>query len=460
MPKITDVRGREILDSRGNPTVYALVTLDNKEVGHSAVPSGASTGSREAVELRDGKLDKSDPFYDGQRYGGKGVLKAVSHVNTVLKESVVGLDIDDQAEIDSRMVELDGSDNKGNLGANALLAVSLAALRASAFGKSDENGQKEEVFQRVARLSGNDAPNELPVPMLNILNGGAHAVGSTDFQEFMVAPLGMDTFSDALRAGSEIYHKLGEMLEEQGLSTNVGFEGGFAPHGLTNRQALGYITEAIEDAGYEPGEQVYIALDPAASEFYRNPSGRPGAGRYNLRREGNRFSSERMTEEYQTLCGDFPIYSIEDGLAEDDWGGWSEITGRIGNSTQIVGDDLFVTQEQYLERGIKEAAGNAILIKLNQVGTVTETLATIKMAQDAGFGVVVSHRSGETEDTTIADLAVGTSAGQIKTGAPARSERVAKYNRLLQIEDALGENARYAGKRVLIQNSKQRLRNA
>lgn len=454
MTKITDVRGREILDSRGNPTVYALVTLDNNEVGLSAVPSGASTGTREAVELRDGKLDRSDSFFDGRRYGGKGVLKAVSHVNTVLRDAVVGLDIDDQAAIDSRMVELDGSDNKGNLGANALLAVSLAALRASAFGTHDASGRKEEVFRRVARLCGNDSPNELPVPMLNILNGGAHAASSTDFQEFMVAPLGMDTFSNALRAGSEIYHKLGEMLEGQGLSTNVGFEGGFAPHGLTNRQALGYVTQAIEDAGYTPGEQVYIALDPAASEFYKNPSGQPGAGRYNLRREGNRFTSERMIEEYKTFCGDFPIYSIEDGLAEDDWEGWSGITSLIGDTTQIVGDDLFVTQERYLERGIKEAAGNAILIKLNQVGTVTETLATIKMAQDAGFGVIVSHRSGETEDTTIADLAVGTSAGQIKTGAPARSERVAKYNRLLRIEETLGADAVYAGERVLVQNSK------
>lgn len=449
MTKITDVRGKEILDSRGNPTVYALVTLENNEVGLSAVPSGASTGTREAVELRDGKLDKNDPHFNSKRFGGKGVLKAVSHVNEVLREAVVGLDVEDQQAIDQRMVDLDATENKGKLGANALLAVSLAALRASAFGVADADGNRQDVFERVASLIGNDSPNELPVPMLNILNGGAHAAGSTDFQEFMVAPLGLDTFSDALRAGSEIYHKLGEMLEDQGLSTNVGFEGGFAPRGLTNRQALSFVTQAIEDAGYIPGEQVYIALDPAASEFYKNPSGRPNAGRYNLQREGNRYSSDRMIDEYEELCRDFPIYSIEDGLAEDDWEGWSAITKRVGDKTQIVGDDLFVTQERYLERGIKQAAGNAILIKLNQVGTVTETLATISLAQSAGFGVVVSHRSGETEDTTIADLAVGTSAGQIKTGAPARSERVAKYNRLLRIEERLGADATYAGKRVL-----------
>ncbi len=450
MTRITDIQGREILDSRGNPTVYARVALENGDSGFAGVPSGASTGAREAVELRDGKLDKSDSFYDGSRYLGKGVLKAVSHVNGVLRDAVIGLDADDQSAIDSKMIELDGTDNKGNLGANALLAVSLAVLRASSASAGGD------VYRRVGGLTGNSSANELPVPMLNILNGGAHAVGSTDFQEFMVAPLGIDTFSEALRAGSEIYHNLGAILEGQGLSTNVGFEGGFAPHGLTNRQALSFITQAIEDAGYIPGEQVYIALDPAASEFYKNPFDRPGAGRYNLRSEGNRYTSEQMTAEYERLSADFPIYSIEDGLAEDDWEGWSVITSRIGGSMQIVGDDLFVTQERYLERGIREAAGNAILIKLNQVGTVTETLATIRMAQDAGFGVVVSHRSGETEDTTIADLAVGTSAGQIKTGAPARSERVAKYNRLLQIEDSLGADARYAGKRVLMKDGKQR----
>ncbi len=443
MSKITDVQGKEILDSRGNPTVFARVTLADGSVGVAGVPSGASTGQREAVELRDGSLDAQDEFYDKKRYGGKGVLKAVSHVNGVLRDAVVGLDPEDQNEVDSQMLKLDTSDNKGEIGANAFLAVSLAVLRASA------DGESEEVFQRVAALTGNNTPHELPVPMLNILNGGAHAAGSTDFQEFMVAPLGIDTFSEALRAGAETYHALGRILEHLGLSTNVGFEGGFAPPGLTNRQALSFITQAIENAGYIPGEQIYIALDPAASEFYNNPTKQTGAGRYNLQREGDRFTSERMIDEYQRLSADFPIYSIEDGLSEDDWSGWAVITERIGRSTQIVGDDLFVTQERYLERGINETSGNAILIKLNQVGTVTETLATIKMAQDAGFGVVVSHRSGETEDTTIADLAVGTSAGQIKTGAPARSERVAKYNRLLHIEELLGTDAKYAGKRVL-----------
>lgn len=454
MTKIVDVHGSEILDSRGNPTVFARVILENGGIGFAGVPSGASTGTREAVEHRDGKLEKSDTFLDKKRYGGKGVLKAVSHVNNELRNAVVGVDVEDQAAIDDRMVKLDGTDDRGNLGANALLAVSLAVLRASSSGPGDE------VFRRIAKLNGNDAPNELPVPMLNILNGGAHAAGSTDFQEFMVAPLGMATFSDALRAGSEIYHKLGEILHGQGLSTNVGFEGGFAPPGLTNRQALSFITEAIEDAGYAPGEQVFIALDPAASEFYKNPSKRPGEGRYNLRREGHRYSSERMISEYASLCADYPIYSIEDGLAEDDWDGWSSSERQLGASTQLVGDDLFVTQVRYLERGIKEAAGNAILIKLNQVGTVSETLATIKVAQEAGFGVVVSHRSGETEDTSIADLAVGTSAGQIKTGAPARSERVAKYNRLLRIEEILGADAKYAGARVLHKNGDGRPKTA
>ena len=433
MTRIIDVRGSEILDSRGNPTVHARVTLENGDFGVSGVPSGASTGSREAVELRDKE----------KRYGGKGVLKAVSHVNTELRQAVVGMEVEDQAAIDDRMCELDGTENKGRLGANAILAVSLAALRASA------SSEGTDVFRRFAELAGNDRADELPVPMLNILNGGAHAAGSTDFQEFMVVPAGIDTFSEALRAGTEIYHKLGQTLDEEGASTNVGFEGGFAPQGLTNRQALGFVTQAIEDAGYIPGEQVFIALDPAASEFYNNPAKRPGAGRYNLRREGRRFSSERMIEEYVSLCEDFPIYSIEDGLAEDDWEGWTAFTARSGSSVQLVGDDLFVTQERYLRQGIQTGAGNAVLIKLNQVGTVTETLQTIKLAQESGFGVVVSHRSGETEDTSIADLAVGTSAGQIKTGAPARSERVAKYNRLLRIEETLGVDARYAGARVL-----------
>ena len=428
MTKIKSIYGKEILDSRGNPTVSAVVTLESGVTGMSAVPSGASTGAREAVELRD----------KDARYGGKGVLKAVGHVNDEIAKAVVGMDVEDQAKIDALMCELDGSENKGNFGANALLAVSLAALHASAA----ELGQ--EVFQRVASISGNSDATELPAPMLNILNGGAHAAGSTDFQEFMVVPLGFDSFSEALRAGAEIYHKLESNLHGKGMSTNVGFEGGFAPPDLTNRQALEYVTGAIESAGYKPGEQVFIALDPAASEFFDKD-----AGKYNLAREGDVFDSDRMIEEYETFSKDFPIYSIEDGLAEDDWSGWSAFTKKSGASLQLVGDDLYVTQERYLRRGIEESAGNAILIKLNQVGTVTETLKSIQVAREAGYGVVVSHRSGETEDTTIADLAVGVSSGQIKTGAPARSERVAKYNRLLRIEDMLGADARYAAKRVL-----------
>lgn len=433
MTKIVEVKGKEILDSRGNPTVYALVTLENGGLGLSSVPSGASTGTREAVELRDNQ----------KRYGGKGVLTAVGYVNKELRDAVIGLEVEDQAQIDKVMIELDGTNNKSRLGANSILAVSMAVLRASAFGLG------EEVFKRIAQLSDNPSPIELPVPLLNILNGGTHAAGSTDFQEFMVAPIGVDTFSEALRAGSEIYHKLGETLDKEGRSTNVGFEGGFAPQGLTNRQALGFVTRAIEDSGYIPGEQVFIALDPAASEFYNNPSERPETGRYNLRLEGQRFTSDRMINEYKSLQEDFPIYSIEDGLSEDDWEGWSRFTELMGDQIQLVGDDLFVTQEKFLHRGIKSKAANAILIKLNQVGSVSETLRTIQMAKKFNWGVVVSHRSGETEDTTIADLAVGTSAGQIKTGAPARSERVAKYNRLLRIEETLGPSAVYAGSRIL-----------
>lgn len=428
MTKITSVYGKEILDSRGNPTVSAVITLASGKSALSAVPSGASTGAREAVELRD----------KGQRYGGKGVLKAVGHVNNEIAKAVVGMEVEDQEKIDELMCELDGSENKGNFGANAILAVSLAALHASAA----ELG--EEVFQRVASLANNPDATELPAPMLNILNGGVHAAGSTDFQEFMVVPVGFDSFSEALRAGSEIYHKLESNLHAKGMSTNVGFEGGFAPPGLTNRQALEYVTGAIESAGYKPGDQVFIALDPAASEFYDAK-----AAKYNLKREGDVFDSARMVEEYERFSKDFPIYSIEDGLAEDDWPGWSAFTKSAGAKLQLVGDDLFVTQERYLRKGIDEKAGNAILIKLNQVGTVTETLQSIRVAKESGYGVVVSHRSGETEDTTIADLAVGVSSGQIKTGAPARSERVAKYNRLLRIEDMLGQDARYAAKRVL-----------
>ena len=336
------------------------------------------------------------------------------------------------------MLDADGTHNKARLGANALLAVSLAVLRASAACRN------VEVHQRIRELSGVEGPAELPVPMFNVLNGGAHASGSTDFQEFMVVPAGFESFSDALRAGSEIYRALKTMLDEDGLPTNVGDEGGFAPPGLTNRMALEYISRATESAGYAPGGDVFIALDPAASEFYE-----PSSGRYDLKRQGSKLTTAEMIEEYATLSREFPIYSIEDGLAEDDWPGWTALTAELGNDVQLVGDDLLVTQPEYLERAIEQKAANAILIKPNQVGTVSETLETISIAQKSGFNTVISHRSGETEDTTIADLAVGTNAGQIKAGAPARGERVAKYNRLLHIESEHGGRAVFAGRRVL-----------
>jgi enolase len=427
MAKITSVIGHEILDSRGNPTVGATVALDDGTTASAAVPSGASTGSREAVELRD-----ADP----KRYGGKGVLKAVGHVNGELAGAVVGLDATDQRAVDQAMIDLDGTANKGRVGANAILAISLATLRAGAVSSG------KELFLHIADLAGNDSPVELPVPMFNVLNGGAHAMGSTDFQEFMLVPVGIDSFSEALRCGAEMYQWLNKKLHADGHATTVGDEGGFAPQGLTNRGALEYATAAIEGAGYRPGEDVFIALDPASSEFYSD-------GTYDLSREGRKLSSEEMIEEYTALSKDFPIYSVEDGLAEDDWAGWEMQTEKVGDRIQLVGDDLYVTQARYVQQGIDRKAGNAVLVKLNQVGSVSETLDTVQLAQGAGFGVVISHRSGETEDTSIADLVVGTTAGQIKTGAPARSDRIAKYNRLLRIEELLGNRAQYAGKRVL-----------
>ncbi len=429
MTRIETVQAIEILDSRGNPTVHATVVLENGASGSASVPSGASTGSREAVELRDG---------DTQRYGGKGVLHAVANVRGELADAVRGLDADDQAAVDRAMLDTDGTANKARLGANALLAVSLAVLRASAASNNIE------VHQRIRELSRVGGPAELPIPMFNVLNGGAHASGSTDFQEFMIVPVGFEAFSDALRAGGEIYRSLQETLEAKGMSTNVGDEGGFAPPGLTNRTALTYITRAIESAGYAPGEDVFIALDPAASEFHE-----PETRLYDLKREGNKLTTTEMIGEYEMLTGEFPIYSIEDGLAEDDWDGWAALTAKLGGRAQLVGDDLLVTQAEFLRRAIADRAANAILIKLNQVGTVTETLETILIAQEAGFGTVISHRSGETADTTIADLAVGTNAGQIKAGAPARGERVAKYNRLLHIESEQGGKYAFAGRRVL-----------
>jgi enolase len=427
MAKITSVIGHEILDSRGNPTVGATIVLDDGTMASAAVPSGASTGSREAVELRD-----DDP----KRYGGKGVLKAVGYLNGELARAVVGLTATDQRAVDQVMIDLDGTPNKGRVGANAILAISLAVLKAGAASSG------KELFQHIADLAGNDSPVELPVPMFNVLNGGAHAMGSTDFQEFMLVPVGIDSFSEALRCGAEMYQWLNKKLHADGHATTVGDEGGFAPQGLTNRAALEYATAAIEGAGYRPGEEVFIALDPASSEFYSD-------GIYDLSREGRKLTSEEMVEEYSTLSKDFPIYSVEDGLAEDDWPGWEVLTERTGDRIQLVGDDLYVTQSRYVQQGIDQEAGNAVLVKLNQVGSVSETLDTVRLAQDATFGVVISHRSGETEDTSIADLAVGTSAGQIKTGAPARSERIAKYNRLLRIEELLGKWAQYAGRRVL-----------
>jgi enolase len=417
---IEDVLAREILDSRGNPTIEVEVLLLGGERGVAAVPSGASTGAHEAVELRDG--DKS-------RYGGKGVLTAVRNVNETIREAIVGLDVVDQVMLDEVMIELDGTPNKGKLGANAILGVSLAIAKAAA------NVQQQPLY----RYLGGVAARTLPVPMMNILNGGKHADNSTDMQEYMVLPVGAPTFRDALRMGSEVYQSLKKVLHDKKYNTNVGDEGGFAPSLSSNREALEVIVTAIEAAGYKPGVDIFLGMDPAASEFYDN-------GNYVLAREGRTLNSTEMVNLYEQWINEYPIITIEDGLAEDDWAGWAHLRQRLGDRIQLVGDDLFVTNTTRLKRGIQEHSANSILIKLNQIGTLTETLAAIEMASRAAFTAVVSHRSGETEDTTIADLVVATNAGQIKTGAPARSERVAKYNRLLVIEEELGsETARYAG---------------
>ena len=416
---IEAITGREVLDSRGNPTVEVTVALLGGASGTAIVPSGASTGAHEAVELRDG---------DKQRYGGKGVLNAVRNVNETIQDALTGLDALDQVSLDERMIELDGSDNKGNLGANAILGVSLALARAAA----DATGIP------LYRYIGGASARVLPVPMMNILNGGKHAENSTDLQEFMILPVGAETFTEAVRWCSEVYHALKKVLHDRKLNTNVGDEGGFAPSLGSNRDALEVIVAAIEAAGYEPGGDIFLGLDPAASEFYNN-------GKYELAREGRTLTAGEMVSLYEQWIGEYPIITIEDGLAEDDWAGWAELTQRLGKRVQLVGDDLFVTNTERLARGIREGVSNSILIKLNQIGTLTETLAAIEMAGHAGYTSVISHRSGETEDTTIADLAVATNAGQIKTGAPARSERVAKYNRLMAIEAALGPAARYAG---------------
>ena len=423
MTRIVDVIGREIIDSRGNPTVEADVVLASGVVGRAAVPSGASTGTREAVELRDG---------DKQRYLGKGVLKAVGHVGRELKGAVVGLDAADQRAIDEKMIALDGTDNKGRLGANALLAVSMAAAHAAAIDA------KMPLFRHLARL-GTDKTRKpvMPVPMMNIINGGAHADNSLDVQEFMNLPVGAPSLSEAVRYGAEIFHTLKKILHDRNLATSVGDEGGFAPNLKSNEEALVLIEEAIAKAGYKPGKDVYLGLDCASSEFYK-------ASKYEI--DGQKKTGLQLIEFYAQLVKNHPVITIEDGCDESDWKNWKALTDKLGATTQLVGDDLFVTNPEILARGIKEGVANAILIKLNQIGTVTETLRAVEMAHKAGYRAIISHRSGETEDTFIADLAVATGAGQIKTGAPCRTDRVAKYNRLLQIEWELGAAARYAGR--------------
>jgi enolase len=419
MTKIDSVKAREILDSRGNPTLEAEVRLDDGVSGIAAVPSGASTGQHEAVELRDG--DKS-------RYGGKGVLKAVANVNNEIAPAVKGLSATDQPALDQKLIALDGTPNKSRLGANAILGVSLAVARAVA----------ESAEMPLYLYLGQEDIYTLPVPMLNILNGGKHAADSTDFQEFMVMPVGAESFAQALRMATEIYQALKKVFAGRGLNTNVGDEGGFAPSLPSNKDAIEAILAAMEKAGYVPGSDCFIALDPAASEFYQD-------GKYVLSREGVSLTSEEMVDYYVKWAAAYPIISIEDGMAEDDWAGWQLLTKKLGEKVQLVGDDLYVTNVERLSKGIEMRASNSILIKLNQIGTLTETVAAIKMAQAAGWTAVVSHRSGETEDTTIADLAVGLNAGLIKAGAPCRSERTAKYNRLLRIEEELGQNGNFAG---------------
>jgi enolase len=417
---IEEVTAHEILDSRGNPTVQVEVLLMGGARGTAGVPSGASTGAHEAVELRDG--DKS-------RYGGKGVLTAVANVQDTISNALVGLDATDQTMLDEVMIALDGTSNKGKLGANAILGVSLAIARAAA------NAYSLPLY----RYLGGVSARTLPVPMMNILNGGKHADNSTDMQEYMILPVGASSFREALRMGSEVYQGLKKVLHGRKFNTNVGDEGGFAPSLSSNREALELIVDAIQAAGYKPGVDIFLGMDPASTEFYNN-------GKYELAREGRTLTSSEMVDLYEKWLGEYPLISIEDGLAEDDWEGWALLRQRLGNRLQLVGDDLFVTNTERLKRGIAEHSANSILIKLNQIGTLTETLDAIAMAKQAAYTAVVSHRSGETEDTTIADLVVATNAGQIKTGAPARSERVAKYNRLLVIEDELGsETARYAG---------------
>ena len=419
---IEDVIGREILDSRGNPTVEVDVFLEGGAVGTAMVPSGASTGAHEAVELRDG---------DPERYGGKGVLTAVRHVNETIRPELLGIDAVDQISLDRLLIDLDGTPNKSKLGANALLGVSLAVAHAAA----------EAVGLPLYRYLGGAGARILPVPLVNILNGGKHAIDSTDFQEFMIVPLGAPTFREGLRWAAETFHALGRLLHEEGFATTVGDEGGYAPSLGSNEDAIAAVLTAIERAGYTPGEQIAIALDPASTELYSD-------GRYTLARENRALTGAELVDFWTDWVDRYPIVSLEDGLAEDDWEGWAELTERLGDRIQLVGDDLLVTNTERLARAIRERAANSILIKLNQIGTLTETVEAVEMAQRAGWTAVISHRSGETEDTTIADLVVGLNAGQIKTGSTSRSERVAKYNRLLRIEEELGDAAEYAGRRA------------
>ncbi|MAA71069.1 MAG: phosphopyruvate hydratase [Bermanella sp.] len=423
MAKIINIKAREVMDSRGNPTVEADVSLEGGFFGTACAPSGASTGTREALELRDG--DKS-------RYMGKGVLNAVAHINGSIKEALLGMDATDQRAVDAKMIELDGTENKEKFGANAILAVSLAAAKAAA------NAKGIELYEHIAELNGTAGKFSMPLPMMNIINGGEHADNNVDIQEFMVQPVGFKSFGEGLRAGAEIFHNLKKVLQVKGLNTAVGDEGGFAPDLASNADALAVIKEAVSNAGYELGKDVTLALDCASSEFYKD-------GKYDLAGEGKVFSAEEFSDYLAELCDQYPIVSIEDGQDESDWAGWKYQTEKLGAKVQLVGDDLFVTNTKILKRGIEEDIANSILIKFNQIGSLTETLEAIKMAQDAGFTAVISHRSGETEDTTIADLAVGTCAGQIKTGSLCRSDRVAKYNRLLRIEEQLGDKAVYNG---------------
>jgi len=424
MFEIDFVTAREVLDSRGNPTVEAEVILSSGVVGRAIVASGASTGSREALELRDG---------DSSRFGGKGVLKAVEHVNGPIADAIEGMDARDQLGVDLAMIEADGAPNKGNLGANAILSVSMAVAHAAA------EGTGLPLYQYL----GGAGARELPVPQMNVLNGGVHADNPVDFQEYLIMPVGFAAFADALRAGIEVFHTLHKVLKERGLASGVGDEGGFAPQLRTNRAPLELIVEAIEKAGYEPGTQVALAMDPAASEFFAD-------GRYNLTGEGRTgLSSDDMIDLYEGLVNDFPIVSIEDGLAEGDWEGWEKMTRRLGSRIQIVGDDIFVTNPDIIARGIAEGVANSVLIKLNQIGTVSETLDAIETTHRAGYTTVISHRSGETEDVTIAHLAVGMNTGQIKTGSGCRTERIAKYNELLRIEEELEEGGRFRGRAVL-----------